>query len=103
MAQRQLLQSVTIVVYTSDGPKVRVEPYDLRLHLVQALLAREQSLRVPQAGRTTDKRGILYGRIGRPGFTFNYVTLRNKTRVALGPEIPLRPISRTETTFLRGD
>jgi hypothetical protein len=67
----------------SGGPKVRVEPYDLRLHFVQALLAREQNLRVPQARRTLDKRGILYGRIGRTGFSFNYVTLQNKTRVEL--------------------
>lgn len=60
---------------------MRVEPYDLRLHFVQELLAREQSLRVPQAGRTPDKRGILHGGIGRTGFSFNYVTLQNKTRV----------------------
>jgi hypothetical protein len=50
---------------------------------VQALLAREQSLRVLQAGRTPDKRGILYGRIGRTGFSFNYVTLQNKTLIEL--------------------
>jgi hypothetical protein len=50
---------------------------------VQELLAREQSLRVPQAGRTPDKRGILHGGIGRTGFSFNYVTLQNKTRVEL--------------------
>ena len=51
---------------------------------MQELLAREQSLRVPQYGRTPDyKRGILYGRIGRTGFSFNYVTLQNETRVEL--------------------
>jgi hypothetical protein len=68
----------------SGEPKVPLEPYDLRSHFVQELLAREQSLRVLQPGRTPDyKRGILSGRIGRTGFSFKYVTLQNKTRVEL--------------------
>jgi hypothetical protein len=61
---------------------VRVERNDLPLHFVLALLA-AQGPRVPQAQWTPDKRGILYGHIGRTGISFNYVTLQNETRVEL--------------------
>jgi Domain of unknown function (DUF4268) len=83
MKAMQVQKEEVETLEASGGPKVRVEPDILCLHFVRELYAREQSLRVPQIARTPDKRGILYGRIGRTGFSFNYVTLLDKTRVEL--------------------
>jgi hypothetical protein len=63
--------------------KGRVERYDLRLHFVQALLARAQGRSELHAGRTPSDRGVLQGAIGRAGFSINYVTLQGETRVEL--------------------
>lgn len=63
--------------------KERAEQYDLRLHFLQALLARAQGRSELHAGRTPSDRGVLQGAIGRAGFSINYVTLQSDTRVEL--------------------
>jgi hypothetical protein len=60
-----------------------MEQYNEKRHFVEELLASEVRL-LGQAKRTVDgKLGILFGRIGRAGFSFNYVPLQHETRVEL--------------------
>jgi hypothetical protein len=60
-----------------------MEHYNERGHFVDLLHASEVQ-RVSQVKRSLDrKRGILFGRIGRAGVSFNYVALQRATRVEL--------------------
>lgn len=63
--------------------KERAAQDNLRLHFMQALLARAQGRSQLHAGRTPSDRGELQGAIGRAGFSINYITRQSDTRVEL--------------------
>jgi hypothetical protein len=58
--------------------------YNPKVQFLLALCDRDPICRVSQVRRSLDKKGgVLFGRIGRAGLSFNYVALENKTRIEL--------------------
>ena len=80
MKAMQVQKEEVETLEASGGPKVRVEPYDLRSHFVQELLAREQSLRAAQAGRTQTKGAFFMAESG--GQVFRSTTSPYRIRPA---------------------
>lgn len=63
--------------------KERAERHDLRLAFLFGLIERLEGRSAPHRDRTPSPAGVLYGAIGKAGFSINYVVKRSVSRLEL--------------------